>query len=419
MRGVLLIKNKLIWENSMKKSIGVLLLIVSLFSISTSVLAHPGNTDGSGGHTCRTNCTEKWGLNYGEYHYHNGGGSDSSSSSDSQPSYNAQAERDNGYDSGYKKGYELGYKEAYDESADFTYDTIEYKEGWESGFDEGFSAGIAQIELEKVQKEELNLGIKDGQIDGDKAFTEGKTKVEYIKTNYVSDSYEQGYITGFSKGWETGKEKKKYYDLGLSMGYKQDNQVLPTDTKNADLLNKFKSGFEDGVKKRDSEIIKVLDKEGFDDGIALQANKPSNESKDAYKLVYRDAYTKGKDFRREQVIDEGHKLAFQSLKVNIPNEYKENKELQEWYLYGYENNDLATEIKEVAFEDGKSFFDSKDEIPEKYKEGEKIYQLRFAEGIEIKEDRMNIAQNSLVGLGAVGASGGAYVILKKRKKKKV
>jgi hypothetical protein len=34
--------------------------------------AHPGNTDGSGGHTCRTNC-EKWGLGYGEYHYHGGG----------------------------------------------------------------------------------------------------------------------------------------------------------------------------------------------------------------------------------------------------------------------------------------------------------------------------------------------------------
>lgn len=36
------------------------------------VLAHPGRTDANGGHTCRTNC-EKWGLEYGEYHYHNGG----------------------------------------------------------------------------------------------------------------------------------------------------------------------------------------------------------------------------------------------------------------------------------------------------------------------------------------------------------
>ncbi|HYD92376.1 MAG TPA: YHYH domain-containing protein [Flavobacterium sp.] len=33
--------------------------------------AHPGRTDSSGGHTCRTNCPS-WGLDYGEYHYHGG-----------------------------------------------------------------------------------------------------------------------------------------------------------------------------------------------------------------------------------------------------------------------------------------------------------------------------------------------------------
>lgn len=33
--------------------------------------AHPGRTDSSGCHTCKTNCTEKWGLSYGEYHCHN------------------------------------------------------------------------------------------------------------------------------------------------------------------------------------------------------------------------------------------------------------------------------------------------------------------------------------------------------------
>lgn len=403
----------------MKKSVGVLLLIVFYFSISISALAHPGRTDGNGGHTCRTNCTEKWGLNYGEYHYHNGGGGESSSSSSTQPSYNAQAERDNGYDAGYKKGYELGYKEAYNETADFTYDTTEYKEGWESGFDDGFNAGIAQIETEKVQKEEMNQGIKEGEIDGVTAFKEGKTQVDYIKTSYISESYEQGYTNGFAKGWETGKEKKRYYDLGVSLGYKQDKQVLPTDTKNADLLNEFKDGFEDGVKKRDSEMVETLSKQGFDDGFALETNKPSNESKDIYKLAYRDAYTNGKDLRREKVMDEGHILAFQSLEAILPNGYEENNELQEWFNYGFENNELATEIKEVAFEDGKRFFGSLDEVPEKYKEGEKIYKLRFEEGNEIKEDRMDIAQNSLVGIGALGASGGAYAIFKKRKKKKV
>lgn len=49
------------------------------------VAAHPGRTDGSGGHTCRTNCPS-WGLDYGDYHYH--GGYDSSyDDEDESPHY--------------------------------------------------------------------------------------------------------------------------------------------------------------------------------------------------------------------------------------------------------------------------------------------------------------------------------------------
>jgi len=57
----------------MKSLTLVLIAILSVCVLITSpALAHPGNTDASGGHTCRTNC-ESWGLSYGEYHYHNGG----------------------------------------------------------------------------------------------------------------------------------------------------------------------------------------------------------------------------------------------------------------------------------------------------------------------------------------------------------
>lgn len=39
--------------------------------LAGAVSAHPGGTDGSGGHTCRTNCS-KWGLSHGQYHHHGG-----------------------------------------------------------------------------------------------------------------------------------------------------------------------------------------------------------------------------------------------------------------------------------------------------------------------------------------------------------
>jgi hypothetical protein len=72
----------------MKKVVGAAVLVVMLlcFGVAGIAEAHPGRTDGSGGHTCRTNC-ESWGLGYGEYHYHGGGGgsSNSSAGSDAAP----------------------------------------------------------------------------------------------------------------------------------------------------------------------------------------------------------------------------------------------------------------------------------------------------------------------------------------------
>lgn len=62
----------------MKKKLFILFLLLTI--MPTMVFAHPGRTDSSGCHTCRTNCA-KWGLSDGEYHCHNGGSSSSSSSS--------------------------------------------------------------------------------------------------------------------------------------------------------------------------------------------------------------------------------------------------------------------------------------------------------------------------------------------------
>lgn len=50
----------------------IALILISAFLIPFAVYAHPGRTNKAGCHTCKTNCTEKWGLDYGEYHCHNG-----------------------------------------------------------------------------------------------------------------------------------------------------------------------------------------------------------------------------------------------------------------------------------------------------------------------------------------------------------
>lgn len=47
----------------------ILFSLLSLLFLPIFTFAHPGNTDASGCHTCRTNCA-KWGLKNGEYHCH-------------------------------------------------------------------------------------------------------------------------------------------------------------------------------------------------------------------------------------------------------------------------------------------------------------------------------------------------------------
>ncbi|MFL8888425.1 YHYH domain-containing protein [Helcococcus kunzii] len=57
------------------KSKIIILSLAILVTFSGMSSAHPGRTDKNGGHTCRTNCTERWGLFYGEHHHHASDGS--------------------------------------------------------------------------------------------------------------------------------------------------------------------------------------------------------------------------------------------------------------------------------------------------------------------------------------------------------
>lgn len=55
--------------DAMKNSVSIVLGLF-LLGVPLAASAHPGNTDSSGCHTCKTNCSN-WGLSYGEYHCHN------------------------------------------------------------------------------------------------------------------------------------------------------------------------------------------------------------------------------------------------------------------------------------------------------------------------------------------------------------
>ncbi|NMO96310.1 YHYH domain-containing protein [Paenibacillus lemnae] len=100
----------------MKKTLLFLLVLLLIFS-SQAAEAHPGRTDSSGGHTCRTNCG-KWGLSSGEYHTHNGGLSfsddveypDDEGSSYVEVPEMTQEQLEETYASLIKAGRDIGYK---------------------------------------------------------------------------------------------------------------------------------------------------------------------------------------------------------------------------------------------------------------------------------------------------------------------
>ncbi len=61
--------NKITGNITINRLLSITIVIVFTFLAPNISSAHPGRTDSSGGHTCRTNCAN-WGLSTGEYHYH-------------------------------------------------------------------------------------------------------------------------------------------------------------------------------------------------------------------------------------------------------------------------------------------------------------------------------------------------------------
>ncbi len=125
--------------------IGVMLFFAGIMP----VMAHPGRTNSSGCHVCRTNCAS-WGLSNGEYHCHNGSSSSSNNRSSAGSSssaarqvsketyvygcmdssaynYNPRATKDDGSCVAKKYGCMDNQAINYDPSANISDDTCHYK----------------------------------------------------------------------------------------------------------------------------------------------------------------------------------------------------------------------------------------------------------------------------------------------------
>jgi len=232
----------------------VIALLLLLIPTST-IQAHSGRTDSSGGHNCSEKSKAK-GLCTG-YHYHNGGNGSSSSTSND----NAAIE---------KSERTMGEKE---------------------GFDKGMADGV------------------EGR--GDNPSPSGSTA--YI------EAYEASYTKGYIKGTEQFEAAKvKAFNAGTDLGSKQDEMKIPDSyQKNPGLLQAYKDGFNKAVARRDEDKKKEFTTMGYQDGLKDIPNEP-HDVKDIYKNSYKDGYTKGNNELKQTYTKQGYEAAFKTIEFEMP-----------------------------------------------------------------------------------------------------
>ena len=395
-----------------------LLVILLVFSLHNNAEAHSGRTDSSGGHNCSPKsvsiglCTS--------YHYHNGGGSTNTAPAPAKPVYNPKIYYDSGYKAGYGKGHEMGYKkESPEQSSDDS--NTDYVEGWSAGYQKGLEDGLAKINKEEQDAKDKKTGNDQGEKDGATSFLDGKKNNDFLYASGSSELYKSSYIEAFASSWQLTKNSKDSYDKGYEQGLSQDEIVIPAVFQTDILTPEFEKGHKAGEDERDKNEIAKYGKEGQALGYEVKELAITADIiKDIYIEAFKQGYESGLQKRKEEVVEEGYNYAFKQMKfANSPYEGKEH--FSEWIKEGYDNNELAVEIKTKSIELGKE--NKAYTIPKKYMVNDDAIALHdklFLKGQNIQEEIDRNNRNTLLTTGAIGipaVGGGIYFWTRKRKKK--
>ncbi|GLV65331.1 hypothetical protein Bmyc01_40000 [Bacillus mycoides] len=225
----------------MRQQVKKLLLTtsVALLVAPISAYAHPGRTDANGGHTCRTNC-EKWGLQYGEYHYHNKPAS-SSGATDPAPSQN-----NNG-------AVEAERQAEVQRNAEAEKQRKAEEERQRAAEEQRKAEEERQRVAEEQRKAESEKGQAEGQKSGEIDFKAGKNNAEGHVAG-KSDAYKQAFTTAYATAWSLEEQKKAHFEKGKEQGLAQeamdDSQITPEFKVN------FAEGFQVGNKERTERLKK-------------------------------------------------------------------------------------------------------------------------------------------------------------------
>ncbi|PGV67350.1 hypothetical protein COD94_03395 [Bacillus cereus] len=343
----------------MRQQVKKLLLTtsVALLVAPISAYAHPGRTDANGGHTCRTNC-EKWGLQYGEYHYHNKPAS-SSGAMDPAPSQNNNGAVEAERQAEVQRNAEAEKQRKAEE------------------------ARKAEEERQRVAEEQRKAESEKGQAEGQKSgeidFKAGRNNAEGHVAG-KSDAYKQAFTTAYATAWSLEEQKKAHFEKGKEQGLAQeamdDSQITPEFKVN------FAEGFQVGNKERTEKIEKEQAELGEKAGKELAEKKPGNTEKDTYVKAYETAYETGYKSAKKMTEKAGYTYAFENYDLKVPAKYEKHESLKKWFTEGFKSNKKAAEIREGGYKKGDSWlsFFYKNFVPSEYKEHKDLYEQAIEKG---------------------------------------
>lgn len=378
---------------SKKILIAVLSLVLFGGKIDT-IQAHPGRTDASGCHVCRTNC-EKWGLSYGEYHCHNGSSSSSSSSSQQSSSSSASSSSSSQQSSSSNSNY---------------YAELQKQQELEAQQKAAEEAAKRQQELEEAQRKTAEEEARKKKEAEEKKKQEEEARKKQEEEN--KKNKEQGEKDGYNDKTKNPdeemkdlKDKDSYYKEGYEVGYKKAEEEVKT--KTVELANK--NGKTDArVKKNEdvpSGVMKTLYLSTYNDAFQQEETVYFKElDTQAKENAKTDVFNK-LDEKEPEGLSENGKEKYQMAYASYKEEYQ--KEIEDVKAKISEQAKLDAEKNEKSDDTYKAYKDYKI-----YKDLKKVYDDVYSKNDETGPVVTVIAWIILIGLFVLFVLGIRFIFRK-------
>lgn len=279
----------------------------------------------------------------------------------------------------YNEGYSLGEKDGYEEkkseslsNSTFTEKTSKESQWMMLGYTVGYEKGSRrkQEEVTAQHEQESSAGEQEGYQQGLEDYKYATVAYTPPQTPAKSEDWNKGFALGYKKAVEimdlAVKAKKDGYQQGLEL----DGTNIP-ELYNADEVTRkaYEEGFQMGQHKRTEKLKTQYEKEGFDQGYALQDMSTPQGLAPEIAEAFQKGFVKGEDQKEKDAHKQGFNFAFTSLKYKTPSDDQIDTRVIQWFKEGYQSNKVASSLRAVAYRAGWNI-GGKMNVPTKYKDNE-------------------------------------------------